>query len=110
MTTLVTDVVISQTTRNARSDLFSFRSSYGDLANQNGGKVALLATQAKTIAATKLLCMYFPKPTVIQVTINTVVTTMTVSGTLMLPVACSVTVTNTSLTTTDPLTFTYLVA
>lgn len=109
MIVLTSDVVIRKTDKRQRSDIASFRASYADLGSQTSGNVALLASQNKTITSTKLLYMYFPKPTVILITFGVTVNTVTVTGSLLLPVACTVSVTNSS-QATDPLTFTYVVA
>lgn len=110
MTTLVTDVVVRKTENTNRQTLFEFRGVYADLATQSLGKVELAQGESQTISAKKLLCAYFPKPTIIQVTIDLVVSTVTVSGTILLPFECSITVTNDSITATDPTIFQYVTA
>lgn len=110
MTTLVTDVVVRKTENTNRQTLFEFRGVYPELSSQSLGKVELAQAESKTISSKKLLCAYFPKPTIIQITIDSVVSTVTVSGTILLPFECEMTVTNSSSSATDPTIFQYVTA
>lgn len=110
MTTLVAEVTVHKTERKTRKQLFDFRGSYGNLRGADSGSAELLYNQNKILVSTKLLCVYFSKPTVIQLTIGSSVSTLTVEGTMIIPGECSVSVTNTSTTATDPLMFSYIVA
>lgn len=110
MSTLVATVTLRKTEKSNRQILFDFRGTFPDVENDQVAKVSLTQGQTKTVTATRLLCAYFHKPTIIQLTINTITTTVTVDGTLFLPFACTMVVAYTNPTTTDPLVFHYVVA
>lgn len=110
MTVLTTEVVVRRTERNDRRNLYEFQGKYPDLPGEDLGRAALLPGDSKVLVSTKLLCVYFPKPTVIQLTIGESVSTIEVTGNMMIPGACAITVANDSGTTTDPLVFNYVVA
>jgi hypothetical protein len=110
MSTLTATVMLRKTEKQNREILFDFRGVFPDIDNDQVGKVSLIQGQSKTIAASKVLCAYFPKPTIIQLTIDSVDIETTVDGTLLLPFACEMQVAYTNPTTTDPLVFHYVVA
>lgn len=110
MSTLTATVMLRKSEKNDRTTIFDFRGVFPDVSNDQVGKVSLIQGQSKTIVASKLLCAYFHKPTIIQLTIGSDVCEVTVDGTLLLPFACEMQVAYTNPTTTDPLVFNYVVA
>lgn len=110
MSMLTVELTVRQTEKNARRDLFSFQGKYTDLVGQDLGRASLNYGQSKTLVSTKVLCVYFTKPTVIQLTIGQTVSTVEINGAMVIPAACAITVSNNSGTTTDPLVFHYVVA
>lgn len=110
MSTIVTDVVVSESTTRDRRQLQQARGAVPDVTNVDLGKVSLVYNQSKTIAFTKFIYLYFPKSTLITFTSGLNSVQITVVGPVVLPCEGSIQVAHTTEAQTDPIVFDYVKA
>lgn len=110
MSTLVSEVTVTESTTRDRRQLVTKRGTYGEIGNFDLSRHTLEYQDAVTLQFTQFVFMYFPKPTLITLTVNSNSVDLTVVGTLVLPAAGSVHVEHTDAQVTDPIVFEYLKA
>lgn len=110
MSTLTAQMTIINSEKRTRTVLLEGSGSVPD-AQITTGSGSLTAGQTKTLTFTKLISLYFPKPTLIHLTIGSDTVDATVKGAMVLPCAGVLVIENPADTTaTDPTTFSYVLA
>lgn len=107
MTTLVSEITVSESTTRDRRQLHNFRGTYGDVDKYENGKLSLSFGQEATLDFTKLIFLYFPKPTLITFTVNSTPLSFEVKGVVHLPTAGRIHVEHDDVDQTDPIEFSY---